>query len=117
MAYVDGFVASVPTDRREEFRAHAETFAAVFRDHGALKVVECWAEDVPHGERTDFYRAVQAKEGEAPVFSWVWWPDKATRDAGNAKVMADPRVAGGPDSMPFDSRLMIYGGFDVLLEA
>lgn len=54
MTYVDGFVAAVPTANRETYRKHAESAAAVFKEHGALKVVECWGDDVPEGKVTSF---------------------------------------------------------------
>src|SRR3546814_10054332 len=56
--------------------------------------------------------AVKAKEDENVVFSWIIWPSKEARDAGNKAAMADPRLANlGPDSMPFDGKRMFYGGF------
>lgn len=117
MAYVDGFVIPVPTAKREEYRALALMAAPIFKEHGALSVVECWGDDVPLGKLTSFPRAVQCEEGESVVFSWIIWPDKAARDAGNAKVMADPRMQ--PDTMPvpFDGKRLIFGGFEVMVEA
>jgi len=116
MTYVDGFVAAVPVANKEKYRAHAETAAGAFKEHGALSIMECWADDVPHGKVTDFYRAVQAKDDEAVIFSWVTWPDKATRDAGWEKIMADPRMDPENNPMPLDGKRLIYGSFDVLLE-
>ena len=77
MAYIDGFVAAVPTANKEKFRQHGETIDQLFKKHGALQVIEAWGEDVPTGETTDFFRAVKAKEDETIIFSWVFWPDKA----------------------------------------
>jgi uncharacterized protein YbaA (DUF1428 family) len=74
-------------------------------------VVECWGDDVAHGKQTDFYRAVEASADETVVFSWIEWPDKATRDAGMQKMMDDPRMDPENNPMPFDGRRMIYGGF------
>ena len=92
MTYVDGFVAAVPTANREAYRKHAEAAAVVLKEHGALKLVECWGDDVPDGKVTSFPMAVQKKPDETVVFSWIVWPSKAVRDAGMAKVMADPRL-------------------------
>lgn len=110
MSYIDGFVIAVPNDNRERFIAHTRTFDAIFLEYGAARVVECWGDDVPDGKLTDFRRAVQAKQDESVVFSWVEWPDKATRDAGMAKFMQDPRMETAGDC-PFDGKRMILGGF------
>jgi uncharacterized protein YbaA (DUF1428 family) len=116
MSYVDGFVAAVPTANREAYRKHAESAAAVFKENGALKVVECWGDDVPEGKVTSFPIAVQRKADETVVFSWIVWPSKSVRDAGMAKVMVDPRLKPDVNPMPFDGKRLIYGGFEVLVE-
>ena len=117
MPYMDGFVAAVPTANKEKFRQHGEDIDQLFIKHGALKVIEAWGDDVPKGETTDFYRAVKAKDDETIVFSWIIWPDKAARDAGNEKVFADMQAMGDDAmKMPFDGKRMIYGGFEVLVE-
>jgi uncharacterized protein YbaA (DUF1428 family) len=70
---------------------------------------------VPDGKVTDFRRAVQANDDEAVVFSWVEWPDKATRDAAMGKMeelmKTDPRMNPEKNPMPFDGKRMIFGGF------
>jgi uncharacterized protein YbaA (DUF1428 family) len=116
MAYIDGFVIAVPTANREKFFAHARAFDPVFIEYGATRVIEGWGDDVPHGKQTDFHRAVQAKEDETVVFSWVEWPDKATRDAGMKKMMEDPRMDPKENPMPFDGARMIFGGFENAFE-
>ena len=113
MNYVDGFVAAVKTARREEYRTHAEQALSVFKDHGALGVVETWGDDVPEGETTSFTMAVKREDDESVVFSWVTWPSKEARDAGWAKIMADARMQG---EMPFDGKRLIHGGFQVIVE-
>lgn len=110
MSYIDGFVIAVPVANREPFLAHARTFDAILLEFGATRVMECWGDDVPEGKLTDFRRAVQARDDEAVVFSWIEWPDKATRDAGMEKFRNDPRMDAATD-MPFDGRRMIFGGF------
>ena len=80
MSYIDGFVLAVPTANRQKFIAHANKFGSAFIEHGATRVVECWGADVPKGKTTDFQGAVQAKEDETVAFSWIEWPDKASRD-------------------------------------
>jgi uncharacterized protein YbaA (DUF1428 family) len=109
-AYIDAFVAAVPTANRDAYRDHATQAAALFREHGALRIVEAWEDDVPDGKVTDFRRAVQAQGDEAVVFAWIEWPDRATRDAAWARVEKDARMT-APDAMPFDGKRMIYGGF------
>ena len=62
MTYVDGFVAAVPTANREIYKKHAEAAAVVFKEHGAVKVVECWGNNVPDGTTTSFLMAVKRRE-------------------------------------------------------
>jgi uncharacterized protein YbaA (DUF1428 family) len=116
MPYVDGFVAAVPTANREKYSKHAELAAKVFKDHGALKVVECWGDDVPEGKLTSFPMAVKRKDDETVVFSWVTWPSRQSRDTGMKKVMSDPRVQPDVNPMPFDGQRLIYGGFETIVD-
>ena len=117
MNYVDGYVAAVPTANRDKFLRHAQDAAVIFKEYGALQVVECWGNDVPEGKLTSFTMAVQRKDDETVIFSWVIWPSKAVRDAGWAKVMADPRMQADKNPMPFDGKRMIYGGFEMIINA
>lgn len=116
MSYIDGFVLAVPTANKQSFIEHARSMDPVFLELGATRVVECWADDVPHGKTTDFYGAVKAKDDETVVFSWVEWPDKATRDSGMARMMDDPRMDPTNNPMPFDGQRMIFGGFTPIVE-
>lgn len=116
MSYIDGFVLAVPTANKETFLAHARSGDVVFIEYGALRVVECWGDDVPHGKTTGFFGAVKATPEETVVFSWIEWPDKATRDAGMQKMMEDPRLDPAKNPMPFDGARMIYGGFTPIYE-
>lgn len=116
MPYIDGFVMAVPTANKEKFIQHANDGDSVFVEHGATRVLECWEDDVPDGTQTDFRRAVQAKDDESVVFSWIEWPDKAARDAGMEAAMKDPRLTPENNPMPFDGKRMIYGGFVPVLE-
>lgn len=115
--YVDGFVLAVPTANKETYRRYAADTGVVFRDHGALSLVECWGDDVPEGRVNSLHTAVLRAPDETVVFAWITWPDKATRDAGMQKVFADPRSAGPKSSMPFDGTRMIFGGFEVIAQA
>ena len=116
MSYVEGFVAAVPADRKEEFRKHAAEAAPLFKDFGATRQVETWGDDVPDGKVTDFKGAVKAKDGEVVVFSWLEYPSKSVRDAANEKIMNDPRMKEVGESMPFDGQRMIFGGFAPIVE-
>ena len=116
MRYIDGFVAAVPVKNKELYRKHVEESAPLFKELGATRMVETWSDDVPDGKITDFKRAVQAKQDEAVVFSWIEYPDRATRDAATKKMMTDERMQQLGRSMPFDGHRMIYGGFAPLLQ-
>lgn len=113
--YVDGFVVAVPTANKEKYREHAENAVPIFKEFGMTRMVEAWGDDVPDGKVTDFKGAVQAKDDETVVFSWCEYPDKATRDAANEKMMSDPRMAEMGD-MPFDGQRMIFSGFDPIVD-
>jgi uncharacterized protein YbaA (DUF1428 family) len=115
MSYIDGFVIPVPTANKQEFTDHAREMDQMFMDMGATRILECWGDDVPDGKVTDFARAVQATAEETVCFSWVEWPDKATRDAAfgkmNEMMKDDPRFDPAKNPMPFDGKRMIFGGF------
>ena len=117
MTYIDGFVLAVPQDNKEDYIGIAKTAAPVFLKHGAIEVGENWGDDVQHGTTTDYYRAVKAEDNEAIVFSWIVWPSKAARDAGNEAAMADLMDAFEAHSKMFDAKRMIWGGFELMLES
>ncbi|MDA7747082.1 DUF1428 domain-containing protein [Psychromonas sp.] len=112
MSYVDGFVAAVPNSNKAKFIEHAKLMANIFKEYGALQVVDTWGDDVPEGEVTSFTLAVKKQENESIVFSWIIWPSKEVRDAGWQLSMEDPRMHAHP--MPFDGQRLIYGGFDIV---
>ena len=116
MPYIDGFVIPVPPGGKQAYFKMAADAARVFIEHGATRLVECWGDDVPHGAVTDFYRAVDAKEGEGIVFSWIVWPSREARNAGSKKVMDDPRMKMDGE-MPFDMKRLIFGGFETILDS
>ncbi len=120
MSYFDGFVIAVPTANKQKFIDHAQFADSIFIEWGALRVIECWGDDVPDGKLTDFRRAVQAGDDETVVFSWIEWPDKPARDAAYARMMApdfkDPRMDQASNPMPFDAKRMIFGGFSPVVD-
>ncbi len=120
MSYIEGFVVPVPQANREKFIDHARMSDAVFIDNGASQVVECWEDNVPHGQTTDFFGAVASKDDEAIVFSWIEWPDKAARSQMESRMSdlmkTDDRFNPEKNPMPFDGKRMIYGGFEPIVE-
>ena len=113
--YVDGCLIPVPTDRKSDYLEMADKHAALLKEYGATRVVDAWGDDIPAGKITDYQGAVQAKDGETVIFSWVEWPSKEARDQGWDKAMKDPRMEAM--KMPFDGQRMIYGGFATMLDA
>lgn len=122
MTYIDGFVIAVPTANKDQFVSHALHFDQMLIAEGALRVMECWGSDVQHGKLTDFFGAVQAKDDETVCFSWVEWPDKATRDACHARMQdlmhtgEFAQLAGEFAQMPFDGARMVFGGFEPVVQ-
>jgi uncharacterized protein YbaA (DUF1428 family) len=117
MQYVDGFIIPLPKKNIAAYRAIAKKAGKVWRDHGALEVKECIAEDVKVGKHTSFPQSVKLKPGETVIFSWIVFKSRAHRDRVNAKVIKDPRLAEmmDPKNMPFDGKRLIYGGFEMLV--
>ncbi|WP_310468171.1 DUF1428 domain-containing protein [Sphingomonas sp.] len=113
--YTDGYILPVPNAKKDAYRAMAEKAAGKFKELGALRVVEAWGDDVPNGKVTDYKKAVKAEDGENIVYSYVEWPDKATRDAGWEKMMKDPDMQPG-DDVPFDGKRMFWGGFKPIVD-
>lgn len=116
MNYVDGFVAAVPTENKEKYLEHVKVTDPIFKELGALSVVECWGDDVPEGTLTSFPLAVKKEANETVVFSWIVWPSREVRDEAWKKFMADPRMAEA-EPMPFDGKRLIYGGFQTIFES
>ena len=115
MTYIDGMLAAVPTVNREKYRDFAEKMAIIFKEYGALKLVDCWGDDVPEGEVTSFPMAVKCADDETVVFAWITWPSRDVRDAAWEKIMADPRM--NAHEMPFDGKRMVHGGFEMIVES
>ena len=115
MTYVDGFLIAVKTAKKDGYIKMAKDAWPIFKDHGALSMVENWGDDVPEGELTSFPMAVKLEPDETVVFSWIVWPSRKARDEGIKKVMEDPRMK-QPDDMPFDMKRMIFGGFTTIVD-
>lgn len=119
MPYIEGFVIPVPRANKEAFIESSQQFDSLIMEEGALRILECWEDDVPHGKQTDFYRAVDAREDEAVAFSWIEWPDKATRDAAHARMQErmkdNPLFDAEKNPPPFSGKRMIFGTFTPVL--
>ena len=115
MTYVDGYVLTVPKDKKDAYKDTCLKTAEVFKAHGALRCVECWGDDVPDGQLTSFPMAVKAEPDEVVVFSWVVWPSRETREAGAKAAMEDPRMESIDFSM-VDGKRMIFGSFEPLID-
>jgi uncharacterized protein YbaA (DUF1428 family) len=113
--YVNGFIMPVPRANKEAYREMSERHAAIFREYGALRLVQAWGDDVPEGKVTDFYRAVQAQPDETVVFAFIEWPSKQVNDEAWDKMMKDERMQPSADA-PFDGKRMFWGGFEVILD-
>jgi uncharacterized protein YbaA (DUF1428 family) len=115
--YVDGFVVPIPKSKVDEYKKMAQLGKKLWLEHGALDYQELIADDVPYGKETSFPRAVNRKNSETVVFSWITYKSRAHRDKVNEKVMKDPRMTEGWDieNTPFDMSRMIYGGFKSLV--
>lgn len=118
MAYVDGFVVPVPKAKIDDYRTQAEKMGTLWREHGALQYCECLADDVKPGKLTSFPQSVLLKDDETVVFAWIVYASRTHRDEVMSKVMADPRMADMADTskMPFDTKRMFFGGFEVMLD-
>ncbi len=117
--YVDGFILPVPENKIDDYLRTASEAAEIWREHGALEVRECVADDVAVGEITSFPRSVQVEQGETVVFAWILFESREHRDRVNAEVMKDTRFQEmmTPEAMPVDGKRMIFGGFSVAVEA
>ncbi len=116
--YVDGFIVPVPRAKVEAYRKMADEAGRLWKEHGALQFWECVADDVKPGKLTSFPQAVQLKDDEVVVFSWIVYRSREERDRINAAVMADPRMQDkmDPKTMPFDAKRMFMGGFTSIVE-
>lgn len=115
--YVDGFVIPVPRNKLEEYRKIAEEAGQVWKEYGALEVIEAVADDVKPGEVTSFPQSVLLKDDETVVFSYIVYESREHRDEVLGKVMSDPRIKDkGPEHMPFDGKRMFWGGFKTIVE-
>jgi uncharacterized protein YbaA (DUF1428 family) len=115
--YLDGFLLPVPTAKLEDYRAIASQAAAIWAEHGALHYIEAAGDDLSPDFCRSFIATADAKEDETVIFAFAIFADKASRDAANAKIMADERLSTmcSSSSAIFDSKRMAFGGFKVIV--
>ena len=116
MEYVDCMIAAVPTANKAAYLEHAKQALPLFKEHGALRLVECWGDDIPEGEVTSLPMAVKCQADETVVFSLILWPSREARNRGMEGIMNDSRMSEENLPMPFDGGRLIYGGFNVMLD-
>jgi uncharacterized protein YbaA (DUF1428 family) len=117
MRYVDGYLLPVPKRNLQAYRRLARKAGKIWREHGAVEFRECLGDDLNVKGMLSFPRQIKSKPGETVMFSWIVFKSRAHRDRVNAKVMKDPRIANmDPESMPFDTKRMAYGGFKVIVD-
>ncbi|WP_339947292.1 DUF1428 family protein [uncultured Albimonas sp.] len=116
MTYVSAAMLAVPTAGKAAYAEFSTVMAPMIRGLGALRAVDAWGDDVPAGQRTDMFRAVEATPDETPVFSWIEFPDAETAEACFAAMMAEPEGGQVPQEMPFDGARMIFAGFEPLCD-
>ncbi len=117
MAYLQGFLAPVPEGNKDAYKKMASDVVPLFTDYGAQRIVECWGVEVPRGENTDMYRAVNAEDGDGIIFSWIDYDSEEAFKKGHDSMMQDERMKDAPENPPFDGMRMIYAGFDQLGES
>ena len=117
MTYVDGMIAPVKANQKDDYIAFASQMAPIFKDYGALSVVECWGVELPEGKLNSMHTAVMLEADETAVLSWITWPSKEARDQGWEKMMADDRMPKDMSAAPLDGKRLIFGGFEMVVEA
>lgn len=115
MKYVTTFVHPVKKAKTDVYLRTARKFAKLWKEHGALSVTECVAEDVKPGKETSFPQSVNLKRTETVAISWVTFKSRKHRDRVMDKVMHDPRAQElmNPTDLPSDGHRAFWGGFDV----
>ncbi len=112
MPYAECFILPVVAARFEEYRTLAVESAAIWKELGALSVMEAKAENAPVGELTSFPRSVQLRDEELVVVSYITFRDRAHRDQVMEAAMKDPRFERIMREAPTDGKRMIWGGFE-----
>ena len=115
MAYVNGLLAPLHRDQLDAYRRVSEVFAKAAMANGALSICESVGDGMEWGAATSFPRAVDLKDGEVVIFSWILYPSKEVADQANDKVMGDPAVQQAMSAVALDGKRMVWGGFETLM--
>lgn len=133
MSYFDCYLVPVPTAKLDAYKLFSQRMAKVYREYGALRVIDCILDpettdgtqfhaegaqaDVQGAELRDFNAAAATKEGETVILSWTEWPSKDARDDLLPRVLADPRVQPEDgEKAIFEGARLVAGGFAKLLD-
>ena len=116
MSYIETMLAAVPAENKDAYYQSAEKMAALFCKFGAIRVVESWGVNVPEGKLTSMPKAVDRQEGKVVISSIIFWPSRQIRDKAFEKVMSDPAATEAMPMELFDSKRMIFGGFEVMVD-
>jgi uncharacterized protein YbaA (DUF1428 family) len=109
--YITCFIIPVPLDKMDAYREWARMSADILKDFGCIEIVEAVGDQIPLGKQTDFRRAVAAEDGETIVLAWKIWPDKASLEAGEARLHESGRLDSG-GAPPFDAKRLVVGCFE-----
>lgn len=130
MTFADITVVPVPTDRKAAYLDFSKRMAQVYRDHGAISVVDYW-QSSESADQSDFHAegtsyesgelksiagVVGTSAGESVVVTVTTWPSREVRDRGTAAVTQDPRVLATLDEEPvFDGARVVGDSFEAAM--
>lgn len=129
MIYIDCYLVPVPRENKAAYEELARLSEVVVKEHGALRVLECWLDEsgpdatTYHGagarlesrQYATFRGAAGAEDRETVVMSVVEWPSKEARDRGMERVTSDPRMQFAGLAKVFDGARLVAGGFRPML--
>lgn len=130
MVIADITIVPVSTERRVAYLDFSKRMAEVYRDHGAISVVDYW-QSSESADPADFHADGASYEpgelksiadlagtsaGESVVVTVTTWPSREVRDRGTAAATSDPRVLETLDEEPvFDGGRVIGDRFEIAM--
>lgn len=130
MVIADITVVPVPTVSKAAYLKFSKRMADVYRDHGAISVVDFWQSSdsadqadfhaggasYELGELESFADLAGASAGESVVVSVITWPSREARDRGTAAATQDARVLETLDEEPvFDGGRVVGDSFEIAM--